>query len=66
MAIYTLVCYEHKLCTQVAIFLLKLKKDLQFLMSDGREFQIWAPSNVRLFFMLFVRGCGKHSLPELF
>ena len=62
----SLVCYEHKLYTQVAIFLLKLGKDLQFLMSDGREFQMWAPSNLRFFFILFVPGCGKHSLPELF
>ena len=32
------------------------------LISLGTEFHIFAPLNMKLFFMLFVRGCGKTSV----
>ena len=32
----------------------------------GMEFQSLAPSYIKLFFTLLVRGCGQQKLPEIF
>ena len=44
---------------RVAIFLLKHEIDLLSLMFSGKEFQMEAPSYIKLFFILFVLGFGK-------
>ena len=36
------------------------------LISFGMEFHSLAPSYIKLFFILLVRGCGKQRLPEIF
>ena len=41
---------------RVAIFLLKHEIDLLSLMFSGKEFQMEAPSYIKLFFILFVLG----------
>ena len=50
---------------RVAIFLLKHEIDLLSLIYCGMEFQIEAPSYIKLFFILFVFGFGKRIELEL-
>ena len=67
MRIYTKYLKKNYLFTRmilvqmlrVAIFLLKNEIDLLSLMFSGKEFQMEAPSYIKLFFILFVLGFGK-------
>ena len=50
---------------RVAIFLLKREIDLLSLMFSGKEFQMEAPSYMKLFFILFVLCFGKRMELEV-
>ena len=50
---------------RVAIFLLKHEIELLSLIFSGKEFQMEAPSYIKLFFILFVLGFGKRIKLEL-
>ena len=50
---------------RVAIFLLKQEIDLLSLIFSGKEFQMEAPSYIKLFFILFVLGFGKRTELEV-
>ena len=50
---------------RVAIFLLKHEIELLSLIFFGKEFQMEAPSYIKLFFILFVLGFGKRIKLEL-
>ena len=47
---------------RVAILVSKDMMELLSLISVGKEFQMCAPSNMKLFFKLFVRGYGKQRV----
>ena len=50
---------------RVAIFLLEQEIDLLSLIFSGKEFQMEAPSYIKLFFILFVLGFGKRTELEV-
>ena len=54
-----LCCFVPVAVLYVTNFLLKHEVDLLSLMFSGKEFQVEAPSYIKLFFILFVLGFGK-------
>ena len=56
---YFTALLSFQMSMQVAIFSWKELRDVLPLISLGIEFQRNAPSYIKLFFILFVRGFGK-------